>query len=30
MKIQADYLRLESETDGTSFDQVRVQWQLRI
>jgi hypothetical protein len=30
MKIQADYLRLESETDGTSFDQIRVQWQLRI
>ncbi|MBM4184257.1 MAG: hypothetical protein FJ207_08510 [Gemmatimonadetes bacterium] len=30
MKLQADYLRLESETDGTSADQVRVQWQLRI
>jgi phosphate-selective porin len=30
MKIQADYLRLESEADGTSEDQIRVQWQLRI
>jgi phosphate-selective porin OprO/OprP len=30
MKIQADYLRLESDTDGTSEDQIRVQWQLRI
>jgi hypothetical protein len=30
MKIQADYLRLESDTDGTRADQVRVQWQLRI
>jgi hypothetical protein len=30
MKIQADYLRLESETDGTTADQIRVQWQLRI
>ncbi|MEQ1855817.1 MAG: porin [Longimicrobiales bacterium] len=30
MKIQADYLRVESETDGTSDDRVRVQWQLRI
>jgi phosphate-selective porin OprO/OprP len=30
MKIQADYLRIESEFDGTAFDQVRVQWQLRM
>ena len=30
MKIQADYLRLESETNGTTVDQIRVQWQLRI
>jgi len=30
MKIQADYLRIESEWDGASTDQIRVQWQLRI
>jgi hypothetical protein len=30
MKIQADYLRIESEFEGTSVDQIRVQWQLRM